>query len=432
MSVSWRPGSGADGRARVGKRGMATGDQEMSETDVDVPGRSVQSEALVARALALVDAGTTEMADAVLEVPLEYYRDPDLFRREREMVMSTPLGLTTSAQLPEPFDYVVRDVLDTSVLITRGGDGVVRAFLNYCRHRGARPADGCGTARRFTCPYHAWTYDPEGALVGMPGQEGFAGFDRETHGLIELPCEERHGVVWVVATAGAPFDLDAHLGPLGAELEQWDIGSFHFFEERSFDATVNWKAAVEAFAENYHFAYVHGQSIIGMNTLANTATFDRFGRHHRLGFPSPWIVDARGIDDPPVLGSLSLIYWVWPNLILAVTAVGCEVIDLLPGPTSDDCRVRHGLLLNTPVTDETRPGFAELYEAVHAGVRVEDFTMLPSCGDAIRHAQHDHMVIGRNEIGVQNVVARVRRRSGLRGFSAAVGGRRVGPARLAR
>jgi len=105
-----------------------------------------------------------------------------------------------------------------------------------------------------------------------------------------------------------------------------------------------------------------------------------------------------------VLGSLSIIYWVWPNLVLAVTAVGAEVIDIMPGGDVDHCEVRHGLLLQEPVTDENRAGYAGLFEAVHAGVRVEDFTMLPSCGDGIRHGQHEHMVIGRNEIGVQNVV----------------------------
>jgi choline monooxygenase len=72
--------------------------------------------------------------------------------------------------------------------------------VNYCRHRGARTADGCGSARRFTCPYHAWTYDGDGALVGLPGKEGFDDLDRADYGLVQLPCEERHGLVSVVLT----------------------------------------------------------------------------------------------------------------------------------------------------------------------------------------------------------------------------------------
>lgn len=369
---------------------------------------------LIGRALVHVDAGTTDMAPGLLEVPLSYYRSAELFEAERAMLAITPIALTSTAQLPAPHDYVVREAVGTSVLMTRGADGTVRAFLNYCRHRGARPAAGCGSSRRFACPYHAWTYDNEGALVGIPGKEGFEGLATSDHGLVELPCEERHGLVWVVLTAGAPLALDDHLGPLDAELAAWDLGAHQFFEERSFTASVNWKAALEAFAENYHFAYVHGQSIIGMNTLTNTGLFDAFGPHHRLCFPSPWTEAARDLVDPPVLDSLSLIYWIWPNLVLAVTAVGAEVIDILPGADVTQCEVRHGLLVQQAITDdETRAGFAGLYEAVHTALRVEDFAMLPSCGDGIRHAQHEHMVIGRNEIGVQNVVRGFSRLHGL-------------------
>ena len=95
--------------------------------------------------------------------------------------------------------------------------------------------------------------------------------------------------VQVVLTAGDPLDLDAHLGPLDAELARWPFATSGFLTERTLDATINWKAALEAFAENYHFASVHGGSIIGQNTVPNTAGYDAYGVHHRLAFPSPWI-----------------------------------------------------------------------------------------------------------------------------------------------
>jgi phenylpropionate dioxygenase-like ring-hydroxylating dioxygenase large terminal subunit len=338
-----------------------------------------------------------------------------LFARERaELLATTPLALAPSCQLPSPNDYVVRNVMGTSVLLSRDGDGEVRAFLNYCRHRGARPADGCGNARRFTCPYHAWTYDSAGRLVGMPGAEGFAEIDRGDYGLVRLPCEERHGLVWVVLTAGATIELTAHLGPLDEELAQWDFGSYEYLTEREFASGVSWKAALEAFAESYHFPYVHGNSLIGRNTIANTAVFDPFGRHYRLGFACPWILDVRDKPDPgPPLDSMALIYWIFPNLVLAVSSVGAELIDLLPAGSPTRCTVRHGWMARQPAVDDTtRAGYDALYEAVHAAVRDEDFAMLPTCGDAIRHAQHDHMLIGRNEIAVQHVV---------RTFAAALG-----------
>ena len=369
------------------------------------PGRPVGPE-LVRRALALVDAGTTDMADDLLEVPLGYYRDDAQYARELELCRRTPLALAASAQLPERNDFLVREVLGTSVLVSRGEDGTARAFLNYCRHRGGKPAAGCGNARRFTCPYHAWSYDSAGRLVGMPGQAGFEGMDRDEHGLVALPCEERHGLIWVVLTRGAPIDVAAHLGPLDGELGGWDLAGGEYLTEREIEAEVNWKAAIEAFAENYHFPYVHRDSIVGQNTVANTAVYDDYGLHHRLGFPCPWIEGARTdteLDDP--LTYMVFIYWVFPNLTLAMSPVGTEIIDILPAGGSARCTLRHGWMATVPAADEaTRGGYRELYEAVHAAVRDEDFGVLPGCGQASREGQHEHMVIGRNEVGVQHVV----------------------------
>jgi phenylpropionate dioxygenase-like ring-hydroxylating dioxygenase large terminal subunit len=379
----------------------------MTDTDLDEGTDQTVDAApvptLIARVRALVEGGTTDLADAPLEVPFSYYRDEALAAREHdEVLMTTPMALLPTCRIPEPHDYVVREVLGISVLLTRDADGRARAFLNSCRHRGARPAAGCGSSRRFTCPYHAWTYDSGGTLVGLPGAEGFDGIDRAEHGLVELPSEERHGFLWVVLTAGAPIDLDAHLGPLDAELARWPFAGSEFLTERSLDSTINWKAALEAFAENYHFAYVHGGSIIGQNTVPNTAGFDTFGVHHRLAFPSPWI--ATTPDDADPLAALSIIYWIYPNLVLGVSVVGTELIDILPTEPGS-CRVLHGWMATTPAPDDAAlAGYHALYEQVHAAVRDEDFAVLPSCGDGIRHAQHDHMVIGRNEPGVQNVI----------------------------
>jgi phenylpropionate dioxygenase-like ring-hydroxylating dioxygenase large terminal subunit len=363
---------------------------------------------LTARALRLVLDGSTDLAPDVLRVPLAYYRDPEVLRRERvEILEVTPLALAPTSQLPDAHDFVVREVLGRSILISRGADGVARAFLNYCRHRGARPAEGCGNARRFTCPYHAWTYDSGGQLVGMPGAEGFAGVDPADHGLVELPSEERHGFIWVVLTAGAPIDLTDHLGPLDAELAGWDYGSYGYLTEREFHSEVNWKNALEAFAESYHFPYVHGDSVIGQNTVANTSTHDAFGQHHRMGFPFNWITalenDADADRDPRA--QMGVIYWAYPNLVLANSPVGVEIIDILPGADPVSCVVRHGWMGAVPATDDdTRAGYQAIYEQVHGAVRDEDFVMLPSCGDGVRNGQHDHMLIGRNEIGVQHLI----------------------------
>jgi hypothetical protein len=102
---------------------------------------------------------------------------------------------------------------------------------------------------------------------------------------------------------------------------------------------------------------------------------------------------------------MGVIYWVYPNLILANSPVGVEIIDMLPEGDPTRCTVRHSWMGRIPATDDDmRALYDTVYEGVHAAVRDEDFAMLPQCGQGVRHGQHDHMIIGRNEIAVQHMI----------------------------
>jgi phenylpropionate dioxygenase-like ring-hydroxylating dioxygenase large terminal subunit len=376
-------------------------------------------EVLTMRALRHAVDGTTDMADAVLKVPLHYYRDPKITEiEEAQILRRVPLAIVPSAQLPRNNDYVVRSVLGDSLLVTRDLTGASHVLLNYCRHRGAMPACGSGNAARFVCPYHAWTYRNTGELFMVPGKSGFDTMDNAAYGLVELPSQERYGFIWAVLTADAAIDVDGHLGALAPELAQWNYGSYGYHTDREFSSEVSWKGALEAFAEGYHFPFVHGESLIGQNTLPNTSVYDEFGKHHRIGFPFTWIMnlatgaseatggttgDPGASRDPSA--NMGIVYWVYPNLILANSPVGVEIIDMLPEGEPTRCTVRHSWMGRIPaVDDEMRAAYDAVYEGVHAAVRDEDFAMLPQCGQGVRHGQHDHMIIGRNEIGVQHMV----------------------------
>jgi choline monooxygenase len=363
---------------------------------------------LTRRALRVVLQKTTEMAEDVLRVPLHYYRDPKITEiEEAQILRRTPLAIVPSAQVAAPNDYVVRSVLGDSLLVTRDKDGRSHVFLNYCRHRGAMPACGAGSATRFTCPYHAWTYKNDGTLFTVPGSAGFAGMNKADYGLVELPNQERYGFIWAVLTADADIDVDEHLGPLGSDLASIDYASFGYHDYREFESDVSWKGALEAFAESYHFPFVHGESLIGLNTLANTSIHDAYGKHHRMGFPFNWItnLDSDQSGSWDVRDNMGVIYWIYPNLVLANSSVGVEVIDILPAGSPTRCTVRHSWLARVPAADDaTRVGYEMIFDAVHAAVRDEDFAMLPQCGEGVRQGQHDHMIIGRNEIGVQHMI----------------------------
>ena len=237
-----------------------------------------RDEELTRRALAHAQNKTTDLADTVLRVPLHYYRDPKITELEESQILRrVPLAIVPSAQVAGVNDYVVRSVLGDSLLVTRDRTGAGHVFLNYCRHRGAMPACGSGNAARFVCPYHAWTYKNTGELFVVPGQPGFGSMDKADYGLVELPSQERHGFIWAVLSADGSIDVDAHLGALGPELAALKYASYGYHAEKEFAAQVSWKGALEAFAEGYHFPFVHGESVIGQNTLANTGVYDEYG-----------------------------------------------------------------------------------------------------------------------------------------------------------
>jgi len=130
---------------------------------------------LIKQLCAHLDAGTTEDAGGFRRLPTATYTDSARSEREwNEFFMATPQCIGLSGDLPEPGSFLTNNDLGIPILATRDQDGSFKAFVNSCRHRGAivETAER-GTARRFSCPFHAWTYDTGGALVGLPKTEHF-------------------------------------------------------------------------------------------------------------------------------------------------------------------------------------------------------------------------------------------------------------------
>ena len=173
---------------------------------------------VLARSIDIVEQRIPELAERYMQVPLGYYRDKEHDEAERHLFMTQPRPIAASSEIPNPDDYMVRFSMGRSLLVTRDVDGKAHVFLNYCRHRGAEPASGCGNARRHSCPYHNWTYNSKGELVAMPLADRNADLDYAQYGLLELPNEERHGFVWAILTPGLPIDVAAHLGECDAQL----------------------------------------------------------------------------------------------------------------------------------------------------------------------------------------------------------------------
>ena len=203
-----------------------------------------------------------------------------------------PLPLALSCELPDPGTYKAIDVAGTPVLITRDSAGEVHAMVNVCRHRGAEiVGEGTGKAHRLTCPYHAWSYDLKGCLLGVYGEETFGGVDKDSMGLRALPAAERAGLVFVSLDPTATIDLDEWLGPeLIMLLEAMALDRCYHYSTRTLDGP-NWKVVIDGYLEGYHFASLHRTTVYRTN-FSNMAAFDSWGPHQRNSFALRPIANA--------------------------------------------------------------------------------------------------------------------------------------------
>ncbi len=339
--------------------------------------------------------------------PVLAYQDDELFRREIDAVhRKQPLPLALSCELPGPGTYKAIDVAGTPVLITRDSSGEVHAMINVCRHRGAElVGDGTGKANRLTCPYHAWSYDLKGCLLGVYGEETFGGVERETMGLVSLPAVERVGLIFVSLDPKATIDLDTWLGPeLITLIDAMALDRCHHYSTRWLDGP-NWKVVIDGYLEGYHFASLHRTTVFRTN-LSNMAAFDSWGPHQRNSFALRPIANA--VDQPeekwdPAL-CVGAIYWLFPGLAVAGGWRSQVVVSLvLPGKTWDTSHTQQILALrHEPQDDDERKAAEHTRDWFHDVVMDEDYATGYGVQRGLAALHDKNFVFGRNEPGVQH------------------------------
>jgi phenylpropionate dioxygenase-like ring-hydroxylating dioxygenase large terminal subunit len=358
------------------------------------------------RLLANVDGDRGDLATDLLKVPVASYRDPERFQREIDGIfLRCPLLVALSVDVAEPGDFSALTIAGRPVLVTRGDDGVVRTFLNICRHRGAKVTPDCfGHARRFTCPYHFWVYDTAGALVGTTAREAFEGID--VSGLIELPTAERAGAVFAVLTPDAPMDIDAWLGDMASALEILQLDKLVRHRDGLVADSGNWKATADGYVDGYHLGYLH-RDTIGTKSITNRNTYDLYGPHVRLGFANKPLPAMRDLPDDEwrLREGMSLVHFVFPNVsISGLPGSGLMLSRIYPGATPERSTVEQFQYFREPMVTEEQIAEAdakrELYYAV---TKDEDFATVLQVTGALDAIPDDVFRFGRNEQGNQNL-----------------------------
>jgi phenylpropionate dioxygenase-like ring-hydroxylating dioxygenase large terminal subunit len=301
--------------------------------------RQADQVAYLERMLHMVRTNTRDDGPGVSHTSVEEYYDPARFKREVDLLFRHhPIVVAFSGQVRKSGDFVVHNDTGQPILVTRGTDGVLRAFLNVCRHRSASvEVKPCGSNKRaFVCPYHGWSYDLTGRLVGITDGAAFGDIDKSKQGLRRLKLAEKYGLIWVVPTAladgeAASLDIDPYLGALQVDLSGWDMQGWELHSSEPVRPRMNWKLVIDTFLELYHFRYLHPGTVYPL-FLDNIATYERMDRHLRMAAAKRTLTELEGQPRETwrILDHAIVLYQLFPNTVLTYTQDHCGVFTSFP------------------------------------------------------------------------------------------------------
>lgn len=300
-------------------------------------------------------------------LPAHCYTSSEFFAREIERVFKPRWRFAgRTDELAAPGAYRAINTAAGPVLTLRGRDGVLRAFLNACRHRGTQLLDGHGTCQSIICPYHSWTYGLNGALMAAPAMERSAGFERERNGLIQVRLESWGGFAFVNPTADAPSLIEA-LGDLPEVLAPYRFEEMECVRRVDFDVACNWKLLAENAMEEYHTGTVHKVSLGQQQGEPVGARGDWDALYIRQDttiavLPGDASALPRVADLPPKHAGGTFFTMIYPSLQFACTQDCMWWLDFQP-VAPDRTRVSVGFVF--PKTTVARPDFAESVKAYY-------------------------------------------------------------------
>jgi salicylate 5-hydroxylase large subunit len=297
-------------------------------------------------------------------VPNWVYTDPDIFAREQELIFSGPSWLYTclEAEIPNPGDFKRSQLGNREVVAVRNKDGTVNVFVNRCAHRSMQVCmQNRGTVKEFVCPYHQWTYDLDGKLLGLPFRRGYKGnagmpadFDPAEHGLETLAVACRNGVVF--ASFAQPNEtFETYLGPkmLGYFDRVFDGRKLEVLGYMRQRIPSNWKLMMENIKDPYHASLLHVFLIsfgLFRADQESSMEMDETGRHgalvsrraesedkaatgqmrsfrERFTLQDPRLIDpVREFPGPATV----VLQTIWPNLIVQQQSNALAMRQIVP------------------------------------------------------------------------------------------------------
>ena len=366
--------------------------------------------ALAKRLIAAVKNKTASLADGIMEVDTATYSDPELYAREMRAIFDRlPFIAGLSSELRNPGDYLNIDEFGTPILVVRTKAGAIKAFVNSCRHRGSA-LTFCKTgnaAGGFSCPYHGWSYNLDGKLLGIAHAADFGEVDKSQLGLIEVMAEERHGIVFVATRPGVTFDLSDYLGPeMEEELSRWNLNELQLAKTGPMELDGNWKLTLEAFLETYHFDVAHHDNLAlvswGMQTECRP-----MGKHMFFGIPLKSILELENQPEEEWIPEEHILmgYILYPGILMNMSPSVCAYYSLYPIALHRS-GVRTSTYMRMDLSQPENQALGEqTWENQYSTVLRQDYPFgITSPHAGIRNGGNPKFLFGRPELGLQHML----------------------------
>lgn len=329
------------------------------------------------------------------------YGDERFFKAEQDKVLRPSWQIVCHLNdIPKAGDFHTLEFLGESIVVVRGKDGGARAFTNVCRHRGARLVDGpSGHCARLICPYHAWTYDLDGRLIGVPLRDTYPALEMDKQGLATVDIEIYRGFVFVRLEGDGPSVAEM-MAPYDHELEPYRFEDLQPFGRVTLrPRTVNWKNISDNYSDGLHIPVAHP----GLTRL-----FDKgYGVEAQTWVDKMWgqLVDEPSINAserlyqallpdvphlPPERKRLWTYFKLWPNFAFDIYPDQVDFMQFIPiSPTRtlireiayalpDDRReMKAARYLNWRINRQVNAEDTELVARVQEGMASRSFTAGP-------------------------------------------------------
>lgn len=336
------------------------------------------------------------------QLTVSHYYSEDRLNQEIESLFNQqPILAAHASQLAEPGSYITLQIGHRPVIINRDRHGKLNAFINACRHRGAKLIDKpCGKAKVFKCPYHAWAYQDNGELIYVPNQDVFEGLDKSQHSLKKLNVIERAGFIWLLHS-DKKTDISKFLQEIDNELIEFGLENHVVRVSDIQTPNCNWKLIMDAFSEGYHLKSLHKHSVEPY-FQEHGVYFEKRGVHSLSVGARNEILQAHKTPEKDwnFRAWTTAFYNIFPNTILVFHPDWISRITVFPnGPSRST--VYHDMLIARN-EDLEAPYWDKTFDLINKQVfAAEDIAVCESIQSTIRSNTDTHWPIGELETPVK-------------------------------